>query len=82
MSIEEQRSEAFKVAFVAKFGFGPMTAAANADAHAIYHAAEWAWNAALDSVAIELPKLPGEMNSLSPWVKGHEAARRSDRQAI
>jgi len=41
-----------------------------------------AFNAALDCVVIELPKLPGEMNSLSPWVKGYEVCISDSRAAI
>lgn len=55
MSIEEKRREAFEAAFVKKHGFGRLTASASADAHAMYESALWAWNAALDSVVIELP---------------------------
>ncbi len=55
MSIEEKRREAFEAAFVAQFGFGRMAASSNPDANAMYRCAEWAWNAALGSVVIELP---------------------------
>ncbi|MBU4630050.1 hypothetical protein HRJ41_21500 [Pseudomonas sp. BF61] len=36
----------FDAAFVKKFGFGRMMASANADAHQMLNAAEWAWEAA------------------------------------
>ncbi|MDV9031349.1 hypothetical protein Q7C30_004410 [Pseudomonas sp. RAC1] len=37
--------EQFEAAFVAKYGFGRLAASANADAHAMYEAAKWAWQA-------------------------------------
>lgn len=46
----------FNEAFVNRYGFGEMTASANADAYAIYRAAEWAWKASRESLVIELPE--------------------------
>lgn len=57
MNIEEKRRSAFEAAFVKQCGFGRLTASANADAHAMYYSALWAWNAALESVVIELPNI-------------------------
>lgn len=42
---DKMKSE-FDAAFVKKFGFGRMMASANADAHQMLNAAEWAWEAA------------------------------------
>lgn len=47
--------EQFEVAFVAKYGFGRLAASANADAHAMYEAAKWAWQASREAVLVELP---------------------------
>lgn len=47
--------EQFEAAFVAKYGFGRLAASANADAHAIYEAAKWAWQASREAVSVELP---------------------------
>ncbi|MBK4989790.1 hypothetical protein [Pseudomonas sp. S36] len=55
MDTNEMRAE-FEAAFVAKYGFGRLTASANADAHAIYEAAKWAWQASREAVVVELPK--------------------------
>lgn len=54
MDTNKMRSE-FEAAFVAKYGFGRLTASANADAHAIYEAAKWAWQASREAVVVELP---------------------------
>ncbi|MCO7055119.1 hypothetical protein ACUZXZ_16265 [Pseudomonas juntendi] len=51
--------EQFEAAFVAQYGFGRMTAASNPDANAIYCAAEWAWKASREAVAVELPSFEG-----------------------
>lgn len=51
----DKRRESFEAAFVRKYGFGRMAASANEDAMAMYSAAWWAWNDALDSVVVELP---------------------------
>lgn len=48
--------EQFEAAFVAKYGFGRLAASANADAHAMYEAAKWAWQASREAVVVELPK--------------------------
>jgi hypothetical protein len=57
MTIQEQRRKAFEEAFKAAYGFGRLAAAANPDAFNMIRAAEWAWNAALDSVCVELPDI-------------------------
>ncbi|KIC79395.1 hypothetical protein [Pseudomonas sp. C5pp] len=54
MDANKMRAE-FEAAFVAKYGFGRLTASANADAHAIYEAAKWAWQASREAVVVELP---------------------------
>lgn len=47
--------EQFEAAFVAKYGFGRLAASANADAHAMYEAAKWAWQASREAVVVGLP---------------------------
>lgn len=41
----DKMREEFEAAFREKFGFGRLTASANADAHQMLKAAEWAWDA-------------------------------------
>lgn len=45
----------FEAAFVAKYGFGRLAASANADAHAMYEAAKWAWQASRSTIEVNLP---------------------------
>lgn len=54
MDTKKMRAE-FEAAFVAKYGFGRLTASANADAHAIYEAAKWAWQASRAAVVVSVP---------------------------
>lgn len=80
--IQQARRELFEAAWL-KSGGGP----APRFPTGVYighdtHLAWSAFNAALDCVVIELPKLPGEMNSLSPWVKGYEVCIKDSRAAI
>ena len=49
----------FDEAFRKRFGFGRMTASANADADQMLKAAEWAWQASRECLVIELPKTAG-----------------------
>lgn len=57
MSIEEKRRDGFEAAFAKQFGFGRMTASANDMAGALYGAAMWGWDKALDNKAVELPDI-------------------------
>lgn len=54
MNIEKMREE-FEAAFRQGFGFGRLTAGANADAANMLKAAEWAWQASRAAVIVELP---------------------------
>ncbi|WP_281211778.1 hypothetical protein [Pseudomonas fulva] len=54
MDTNKTRAE-FEAAFVAKYGFGRLAASANADAHAMYEAAKWAWQASREAVVVTLP---------------------------
>ena len=49
--------EEFEAAFRKRFGFGRMTASANADADQMLKAAEWGWQASRERLVVELPKL-------------------------
>lgn len=59
MSDEKSRAE-FEAAFREKYGFGAMTASANADAHQMFYAAEWAWQASRAALVVELPPFMDE----------------------
>ena len=50
----EKMGEEFEAAFREKFGFGRLTASANADAHQMLKSAEWAWGAARSAIEAEL----------------------------
>ena len=52
---EAMRAE-FVRAFTNQFGFGVLTASADADAANMLKAAAWAWLASRDAVVVELPK--------------------------
>ena len=65
MDNNQMRAE-FEAEFVAKYGFGRLTASANADAHAIYEAAKWAWQASREAVVVEL-------GAPSHWVADYAA---------
>lgn len=62
MDTNKMRAD-FEAAFVAKYGFGRLTASANADAHAMYEAAKWAWQASRKAVVVEVP----EGSDISDW---------------
>lgn len=51
---DKMRKE-FDEAFRKRFGFGRMTASANADAGQMLKAAEWAWQASRECMAITIP---------------------------
>lgn len=50
----DKMGEEFEVAFREKFGFGRLTASANADAQQMLTAAEWAWGASRAVIEVEL----------------------------
>lgn len=76
--------EQFEAAFVAKYGFGRLAASANADAHAMYEAAKWAWQASREAVVVELPeRAPNDDPYVGePWDCGHNVAIDNCREAI
>ncbi len=55
---EAMRAE-FVRAFTNQFGFGVLTASADADAASMLKAAAWAWLASREAVVVELPKQYG-----------------------
>lgn len=56
--MSELMREEFEAAFRKRFGFGRMTANANADADQMLKAAEWAWQASREALVIELQAEP------------------------
>ena len=53
--MSEQMRDEFNAAFRKKYGFGVLTASANADAHQMLAAAEWAWQASRAALVVMLP---------------------------
>ncbi|MDH0797547.1 hypothetical protein [Pseudomonas carnis] len=89
----DKMREEFEAAFREKFGFGRLTASANADAHQMLKAAEWAWEASRKALVIELPAEnplgsgPGDCGDGRPSFEQHCAAEcnfilRDCREAI
>lgn len=80
---DKMRKE-FDEAFRKRFGFGRMTASANADADQMLKAAEWAWQASRECLVIELPDSPGRYYNGAPsaatedplecWRDGYKSA--------
>lgn len=56
--MKEQMRKEFDEAFRKRFGFGRMTASANADADQMLKAAEWAWQSSRETIVIMLPDRP------------------------
>lgn len=56
---EAMRAE-FVRAFTNQFGFGVLTASADADAANMLKAAAWAWQASREAVAVQLPNRASE----------------------
>lgn len=72
----DKMREEFEAAFREKFGFGRLTASANADAHQMLKAAEWAWEASREALVIELPD-KFDPNGGGDWAMWEELVVRS-----